>query len=260
MSFAVVTGASSGLGEVFARQLAGRGYDLAIAARRGPRLEKLAAQLRRDAGRRVEVVEADLAQAAGRDRLWAATERLGEPVDLLVNNAGFGLGGAFLTLERDRQLEMVSLNCTALTDLAYRYLGPMVARGHGALINVASLAAFQPVPYLGTYAATKAYVLSLTEALEEEVRRSGVRVLCLCPGPVPTEFGAAAGISVGGPVRLVAKSAAACVAEALAGLDAGRVIVVPGIPTSALARTVGLLPRRLVTRIAGAVYRRRIGS
>jgi hypothetical protein len=257
MSFAVVTGASSGIGHAFALRLAGRGHDLVVVARRRPRLEELAGQVRTAHARRVEVVEADLATAAGRDRLWQATERLGEPVEMLVNNAGFGLAGSFLELDRERQLEMVALNVTAVTDLAHRYLGSMVAHGRGALVNVASLAAFQPVPYFAAYAATKSYVLALTEALEEEVRSAGVRVLALCPGPVPTEFQDIAGTKLEGAVKIVTTTPEECVDLALAGLDEGRVFVVPGVYNRILASTVGHFPRRAVTRLAGAVYRNR---
>jgi uncharacterized protein len=256
MGFAVVTGASAGLGEVFARRLADRGHDLVVAARRRPRLEALAERLRCEHGRRVEVVAADLAGAAGRDALWACTERLGEPVEVLVNNAGFGLAGEFARLDRARQLEMVALNVTAVTDLAHRYVVPMIERGRGAILNVASLAAFQPVPYFGVYAATKAYVLIFSEALEEEVRAAGVRVVALCPGPVPTEFQGVAGTSIEGLRRHTAISAERCVDEALAGLDEERSVVVPGLHSRLLAATVGFLPRRAVTRVAGSVYRR----
>jgi short-subunit dehydrogenase len=259
MSFAVVTGASSGIGEVFARRLAGRGYDLVVAARRRDRLEALADPFRAE-GRRVDVMAVDLATAAGRDALWEHAAGLGAPVNLLVNNAGFGLAGRFARLDRVRQLEMVTLNVTALTDLAHRFLGPMLELGHGAIINVASLAGFQPVPYLGVYAATKAYVLSLSEALEEETRGSGVSVVALCPGPVPTEFQSIAGTSLAGAARHVATTAEQCVDETLAGLEAGHAVVVPGIHNRLLAASVGFFPRRAVTRVAGSVYRRRIGD
>jgi uncharacterized protein len=258
MGFAVVTGASSGIGEAFAGRLAGRGHDLVVVARRRRRLEALAARLKEEHGRRVEVVEADLGTAAGRDAVWACTERLGEPVEVLVNNAGFGLQGEFAQLDRARQLEMVALNVTAVTDLAHRYVGPMIERGRGAIINVASIAAFQPVPHLGVYAATKAYVLIFSEALEEEVRDTGVRVVALCPGPVATEFQAVSGTSIKGlRGRFTAVSPERCVDEALAGLDEGRGVVVPGLPNRLLTATVGFFPRRAVTRVAGAAYRKR---
>jgi hypothetical protein len=204
----------------------------------------------------VEVVEADLGTAAGRDAVWACTERLGEPVEMLVNNAGFGLRGRFAELDRARQVEMVAVNVTAVTDLAHRYVVPMIERGRGTILNVASIAAFQPVPYLGVYAATKAYVLLLSEALEEEVRESGVRVVALCPGPVPTEFQQVAGTSIEEVGFRTVMSAERCVDEALAGLDEGRSVVVPGLPNRLLAATVGFFPRRAVTRIAGRAYRK----
>ena len=258
MGFAVVTGASSGIGEVFARKLAERGHDLVVVARRRARLEALAGQVRGEQGRRVEVVEADLATPAGRDAVWARTEALGEPVEALVNNAGFGLRGAFARLDRVRQLEMVQLNVTAVTDLAHRYVVPMIERRRGAIINVASIASFQPVPYLNVYAATKAYVLLFSEALGEEVRAEGVRVLALCPGPVATGFQEVSGTSITGVRgRTTAVSPERCVDEALAGLDEGRSIVVPGLPTRLMPAAVGFFPRTMITRIAGKAYRKR---
>jgi hypothetical protein len=256
MGFAVVTGASSGIGEAFAVRLAQRGHDLVVVARRRQRLEALATRLREEHGRRVEVIEADLATTAGREAVWAGTERLGAPVELLVNNAGFGLRGAVARLDRARQLEMIELNVTAVTDLSHRYVAPMIDRGRGAILNVASLASFQAVPYLGVYSATKAYVLLFSESLGEEVRAHGVRVLALCPGPVPTEFQQVAGtrINTGGFRTVV--SPERCVDEALAGLDEGRSVVVPGLANRLLAAAVGFLPRSAVTRAAGTAYRK----
>jgi uncharacterized protein len=255
MGYTVVTGASSGIGEVFARKLAGRGHDLVVVARRRARLEALAAELRGQ-GRRVEVVEADLATPAGRDAVWARTEALAEPIEMLVNNAGFGLEGTFAKLDRARQLEMIQLNITAVTDLTHRYVVPMIERRRGTILNVASIASFQPVPYLDVYAATKSYVLLFSEALEEEVRHQGVRVLALCPGPVPTEFQQVAGTSIHGLRGRTAVSPERCVDEALAGLDEGRSIVVPGLPNRLMTAGVGFLPRRLITRLAGKAYKR----
>jgi uncharacterized protein len=256
MGFAVVTGASSGLGDVFARRMADRGHDLVVVARRRDRLESLAAQIRAEQGRRVEVVEADLATPAGRDALWARTEALGEPVEVLVNNAGFGLRGSFAKLDRARQLEMIELNVVAVTDLAHRYVVPMTARGRGTILNVASIASFQPVPYLNVYAATKAYVLLFSEGLQEEVRRDGVRVLALCPGPVPTGFQAVSGTSIRGIRGRTAVSPERCVDEALAALDEGRTFVVPGLPNRIMTTGVSFLPRSIVARIAGRAYER----
>jgi len=260
MAFAVVTGASAGIGRVFARRLAARGYDLVVAARRKARLDELAAEVFNEFGRRVESVVADLSTVEGRDLLFERTGGLDEPVELLVNNAGFGLAGEFANLSRERQLEMLQLNVVALTDLAHRYLGPMLERRRGGIINVASLAGFQPVPYLGAYAATKAYVLTFSEALAEEVRPYGVRVVVLCPGPVPTEFQEVAGTTIEGPVRLVATTPERNVDEALAALDEGKTVVVPGLHNRLLAVTVGFVPRAAVTRVAGGVYRMRMAE
>jgi uncharacterized protein len=187
---ALVTGASAGLGEEFARQLAARGHRLVLAARRKDRLEALAAELGN-----ARSVEIDLGRPGAAAELMNNIAQAGETVELLVNNAGFGLHGRFDKADPERLRQMVDLNCGALTDLCRAVLPAMVERGSGGIINLASTAAFQAGPGMAVYFATKAYVLSLSEALHEEVRQFGVKVSALCPGPTRTEFGEVAGFT-----------------------------------------------------------------
>jgi short-subunit dehydrogenase len=252
----VVTGASAGIGAVFARRLAARGLDLVLVARRADRLEALAAEIR-PAGRRVEAVAVDLAAPDADLRLAHEVARRGLPeVGWLVNNAGFGYQGDVAGQDPARQAAMIQVNVGVLAALTRRLLPPMLARGAGVIVNVASTAGFQPVPYFATYAATKAFVLSFSQALAEEVEGRGVRVVCLCPGPVPTEFFEVAGMSpraAGG--RML--SAEAVVAAALRAVDAGRRVVVPGGLNAVLARLARLFPGRLVTRAGARIMRPR---
>ena len=193
-STALVTGASAGIGEAIARELASRGYGVTLVARREERLRALAGELRERHGVRAEVIAADLGERPARDRLAAQVEELGLDVEILVNNAGFGDRGQLRDPDRERLIAMLRVNCEALLDLQARYLPAMVERGRGAVINIASTAAFQPIPGTATYAATKAFVLSLSEAVHEELKGTGVTLTAVCPGPVKTEFMQAAGI------------------------------------------------------------------
>jgi short-subunit dehydrogenase len=249
---ALVTGASAGIGETFARHLARQGYDLVLVARRRDRLDQLAAALTAAHGVAVEVIEADLSQAAA---VSSVEERLGQgDIDLLVNCAGFGTRGEFGDLPLARELEEIDVNVRALTGLSHAALAPMTRQKRGAIINVASVGAFQPVPYMATYAATKAYVLSFSEALHEEVRRHGVTVTCLCPGPVKTEFQQVAGVDER-RLRMGWVSPDKVVAAALRASAKGRAITVPG-PMNALASTAPrFTPRFLVRKVAGAMFR-----
>ena len=185
---ALVTGASSGIGLELARVAAERGYDLVLVARREEALRALAAELERDRGAQARVVPVDLAAPAGPDALVRAVEELGIEVDVLVNNAGFGLYGDFVDTDIDVEREMIAVNVTAPTVLAKACGRAMVERGRGRILNVASTAAFQPGPRMAVYYATKAYVLSLSIALSVELARTGVTVTCLAPGPVRTPF------------------------------------------------------------------------
>lgn len=253
--WALVTGASAGLGEEFARQLAERGMSLVLSARREDRLTALADELR--SKWRVEVVPISAGLAADGEplRLWAEASD-GRAIDLLVNNAGFGARGRFDQLPIDRQSEMVRVNCIAPLELAHAALTSMRPRGDGGIINVASIAAYQPVPQLATYAASKAFLLSLSESLWGECRDDGIRVVALSPGRTPTEFQGVAG--TGDPTGSFGlRQPHQVVAAALAALEKGQVAVIPGLENR-LASTVGrLAPRSLLTRVLKAAVQRR---
>ena len=245
---ALITGASAGLGVEFARQLSARGLRLVLAARRKDRLEALAAKLGN-----ARAVAIDLAAPGAAERLVADLDRAGESLDLLVNNAGFGLRGRFAELDSARQREMIDLNIGALADLCRAVAPRMISRRSGAILNVASTAAFQPGPGIAVYFATKAFVLSFTEALHEELKPFGVRVTALCPGPTRTEFGEVAGFGDKGAVDRLAMDAAPVVRLGLKGLDRNKAVVVTGLMNKIGAATPRFLPRPVVRRIAGAI-------
>lgn len=242
----LITGASAGLGVEFARQLSARGSRLVLVARRKDRLEALAAELGN-----ARAVAMDLAEPGAAERLMADVAGHGEHVDCLVNNAGFGFTGPVATIAADRQRDMVTLNCTLLTELSRAVLPGMIERGRGGILNVASTAAFQAAPRFAVYAATKAYVLSFTEALHEEVRTQGVHVSCLCPGPVATEFFDAAGMTPDGAFKSLMMQADEVVRIGLAGLDRNQAVVVAGTMNKVGAVGAQLLPRSWMRRIAG---------
>lgn len=244
---ALVTGASAGLGEEFARQLSKRGTSLVLAARRKDRLEALAAELG-DA----RAIEVDLSAPGSVGRLLAEIESGGETIDILVNNAGFGLTGRFADQDASRLRQMIDVNCGALTELCRAVAPGMIERRSGAILNVASTAAFQPGPGMAVYFATKAFVLSLTEALHEELKPHGIKVSALCPGPTATEFGAVAGFGKPIPKFAVADSVSV-VRAGLHGLDSNRAVVVPGTLNKLSAQGHRLLPRAALRRIAGAI-------
>jgi short-subunit dehydrogenase len=244
---ALITGASAGLGVEFARQLSVRGHRLVLAARRKERLDQLA-----DAFGNARAVAIDLGEAGAASKLLRNIEQAGEQVDLLVNNAGFGLTGRFAGVDGGRLRQMIDLNCGALTELCSGVVPAMVARRSGAILNVASTAAFQPGPGMAVYFATKAFVLSLTEALHEELRPLGIKVSALCPGPTATEFGEVAGF--GRPIPKFALAEAAPVVRAgLAGLERNRAVVIPGLLNKFSGQGHRLLPRSALRRIAGAL-------
>ncbi|HET7709645.1 MAG TPA: SDR family oxidoreductase [Sphingomicrobium sp.] len=245
---ALITGASAGLGVEFARQLSARGHRLVLAARRNERLDALAAELG-DA----RAVAIDLSTAGAPERLVADCDSAGEEISLLVNNAGFGLRGPFARLDAARQREMIDLNVGALTDLC-RIVSPrMIERKSGGILNVASTAAFQPGPKMAVYFASKAYVLSFTEALHEEVKEHGVKVSALCPGPTRTEFGEVAGFGQDSRFDRIAMSAAEVVRQGLDGLDDNRAVVITGGLNKAGAWGTRFLPRSTTRKIAGAL-------
>jgi short-subunit dehydrogenase len=245
---ALITGASAGLGVEFARQLSKKGVTLVLAARRKDRLDALAAELGN-----ARAVEVDLSEPGAATRLLADLEKVGEQVEILINNAGFGLRGRFVELDAEREREMIDLNCGALTDLCRAVAPQMVERKSGSILNVASTAAFQPGPNMAVYFATKAYVLSFTEALHEEMRPHGVKVSALCPGPTRTEFGAVAGIKSLGQFDRLAMEADPVVRAGLLGLENGDAVVIPGTTNKIGAWSTRLAPRSVVRRIAGSL-------
>jgi len=245
---ALITGASAGLGAEFARQLSGKGHRLVLAARRKDRLDALVSELGN-----ARAVEIDLSEPEATAALMRDLEKTGEQVDILVNNAGFGLRGPFAELDAARQREMIDLNCGALTELCRAVAPAMVERRSGAILNVASTAAFQPGPWMGVYFATKAFVLSFTEALHEELKPYGVKVSALCPGPTRTEFGAVAGIQSLGQFDRLSMEAGPVVRAGLDGLDKNRAVVIPGSTNRIGAWSTRFAPRSFVRRVAGSL-------
>ena len=245
---ALVTGASAGLGVEFARQLAKRGHSLVLAARRKDRLDELARELGN-----ARAVAIDLSAHGAAAKLLADLAAHGESVDILINNAGFGLIGQFAELSDEREREMVDLNAGVLTELCRAVVPGMIERRSGGIINVASTAAFQPGPKMAVYFATKAFVLSLTEALHEELKPHGIKVSCLCPGPTRTEFGEVAGFGGNGLFDRVAMNAAEVVTAGLAGLDHNKAVVIPGLINKIGAVSGRFAPRSVVRKIAGAI-------
>ncbi|MGH9183922.1 MAG: SDR family NAD(P)-dependent oxidoreductase [Acidimicrobiales bacterium] len=255
-----MTGASSGIGEAFARRLAASGTDLVLVARRVDRLQALAGELGPEHGVEVEVVGADLTDAVALTTVERRLADADSPVDLLVNNAGFGTAGPFATLPMEGEEREIVLNVVAVVRLTRAALPPMLERGGGAIVNVSSTAGFQPLPQLATYAASKAFVTSFTQAVAEEVRGRGVAVQALCPGLTRTEFHQVAGIGVGraggggrgplwqGPDRVAARS--------LSALGGSKVVCIPGRLDAAAVAVASLVPRRVRRRLAGAVARR----
>jgi short-subunit dehydrogenase len=245
---ALITGASAGLGVEFARQLSSKGHRLVLAARRKDRLDALVAELGN-----ARAVEIDLSEPGSTVALMSDLQEAGEQVDILVNNAGFGLRGPFAELDAARQREMIDLNCGALTELCRAVAGAMVERRSGAILNVASTAAFQPGPWMAVYFATKAYVLSFTEALHEELKPHGVKISALCPGPTRTEFGAVAGIQSLGQFDRLSMEAEPVVLAGLDGLENNRAVVIPGTTNRIGAWSTRFAPRSFVRRVAGSL-------
>lgn len=253
-STCLVTGASSGIGADIARSLAARGHGVVLVARRTERLEQLAGELRDRNGVRVETVGSDLCDADARRSLRAEIEERGLRVEVLVNSAGFGTAGRFDQLDLERELEMVRLNVEAVVDLCGRYVPGLVRRGRGAVLNVASTAAFQPLPRQATYAASKAFVLAFTDALHEDLADTGVTATTLCPGPAKTEFMTTAGIDWEGLPGFIWSDPADVAEAGVKGLERGSRLIVPGALNRAGAFGGQHAPRGLLLRVAGKVY------
>jgi short-subunit dehydrogenase len=253
MNTTLITGASWGIGEAFARQLAARGHNLLLVARSEDRLIALCNEVGRAANIRAEYFAVDLSQPDGPRRLFAEAQQRQLHVDLLVNNAGFGSMGDFGKLDLGNELNMIDLNVHALVELTHLFLQPMRDQKSGAIINVASTAGFQPVPFMATYAATKAFVLSFSEALWEENRAYGIKVMALCPGVTETHFFEASRMQRP-PVR-TAQTPEEVVDTALRALSRGKSSVVSGWANWLMVETERLVPRTLILRAAGAVLR-----
>ena len=245
---ALVTGASAGLGVEFARQLSKRGHRLVLAARRKERLEELAKELGK-----ARAVAIDLSKTNAATKLMADLAANDEEVELLVNNAGFGLIGRFATADAKRLRQMIDLNVGTLADLCRAVAPGMIERKSGGIVNVASTAAFQPGPNMAVYFATKAFVLSFTEAMHEELKPHGIHVTCLCPGPTRTEFGDVAGFGGNGMFDRVAMESPDVVTAGLEGLDKNKAVVVPGVLNKISANSGRFAPRSVVRKIAGAI-------
>jgi uncharacterized protein len=245
---ALITGASSGIGEEFAKQLAARGNDLILVARRKDRLEQLAEQLPTTA----HVIECDLGSEAA--KLPDKVAKLGVDVDLLVNNAGFGLRGRFLELDPEREAEMVRVNCEAVVTLTHAFLPAMVERRRGGVITVASTAGMQPLPYETTYAASKAFAISFMEALSMELGDTGVKTLVINPGPVKTEWQSVAGYDENTRIMPGMINAQQCVSDSLRAYDRGKRSVIPGRLFPWLMRAT-VSPKPVKLRVTERIYR-----
>ena len=246
----LITGASSGIGAELARLFAGIGDHLVLTARRGDRLQALAGDLAAKHGVRVEAITADLSKPEAPKELLIEAGRRGLIVDVLVNTAGFGLRGRFAKLPYNRQLEMVQVNVTAPTALAALLLPGMLARKRGGILNVASLAAYQAGPNMAVYYASKAYLLSFSEALFEEAKPHGVTVTALCPGPVPTEFASVADLQGTRLFKIGAVGAEEVARAGFAGFQRGRAVVIPGGAPKLGAVVAKVSPRALTRKLA----------
>ncbi len=246
---ALITGASAGLGVGFARQLAADGKTLVLVARRMGKLDALAADLRKAHGVEVFVEAIDLSVTGAVKNLMARLKTQNLEIDCLINNAGFGLNGNFAELDGEKQSAMITLNCTALTELCHAVLPAMITRKSGQILNVASTAAFQAGPLMAVYYASKAYVLSFSEALHEEVKQHGIHVSALCPGPTATEFFAAADMG-SSLLNKMASNADQVVSDGLHGLKNNRAVVVSGLMNKLMAQSTRFTPRFITRKLA----------
>lgn len=253
MNTTLITGASSGIGEAFARALAARGHNLLLVARSEDKLSRLCSELSRASSIHCQYVGLDVSKPESPAKLLDETKTRGLDIDLLINNAGFGSMGEFATQDLAHELNMIDLNVRSLVEMSYRFLQPMRERKSGAIINVASTAGFQPVPYMATYAATKAFVLSFSEALWEENRSFGIEVMALCPGVTETGFFAASHIQK--PPARTSETPEQVVETALRGLKRRKSSIISGAPNKLMVVTERLMPRSVVLRTIGSVMR-----
>jgi hypothetical protein len=258
MKTTLITGASSGIGEEFARRYAARGENVLLVARSEDKLRALCAELATQHKADAQFVALDLSRAEAAQQLFDETARRGLEVETLVNNAGFGGVGDFTSQGRERQLNMIDLNVRSLVELTHLFLPAMRERGRGAVINVASVAAFQGVPYFAVYAATKAFVLSFSEAIAEENRDTGARVLALCPGATETNFFDAA--QARSPKARPMQTSQEVVDIAFAALDKGQSHTVCGWPNRLMIFAERFAPRRVVQKMAAKTMKGQYGD
>lgn len=256
---ALITGASSGIGEAFARRLAAEGHDLFLVARSEDKLRELCSELSTKHGIDARYVALDLTRPDADARCFDETQRLGIEIDLLINNAGFGSMGDFAKLDVERELEMIRLNIGALVGLTHRYLGPMRQRRKGTIINISSGAGFQPIPFMATYAATKTFVTAFSEAIAEENRPFGIQVVAICPGSTETPFFETG--NVGREFNAKGMETPEQVVEtAMKAIGTGKSKVVSGWKNSLVARSVTLAPNWLITRVIANKLRKKYQS
>lgn len=253
MPFALITGASSGLGLDFARQLAEKSYDLVLVARSVGRMESLAAELQQKHSVRCIVLSQDLAQPGSARELFSKLDAQRLTIDVLINNAGCGVWGEFARSDFSEMAGMLLLNINSLTELTHLLLPGMLSRKQGYILNVASTAAFQAGPWMAGYYASKAYVLSLTEAIAVELEGTGVSITALCPGPTRTEFFDRAKMGNSRLKDMVMADSASCVKNGLEAMFRGRVIIVDGFINQVSALSTKVFPRNLVRRVAGHI-------
>jgi short-subunit dehydrogenase len=252
----LITGASAGIGTELARVFAANGHRLALTARRADRLEALANELGAKGGRKPIVIACDLQGADAGDKIAAALAAEGVELDHLVNNAGFGVFGDAIDCDRAEQIGIIDVNVRALTDLSLRFADQLI-RNKGGLLNVGSVAGFLPGPGMAVYYASKAYVISLTEALRAELAPHGVRVTVLCPGPVPTEFQARARVGAGHDTALLNVSAEIVARQAYQGLMANKRAVLPGLGIKMVPFALRFFPRGFILAATSRFQRQR---
>ncbi|MBE9030129.1 SDR family oxidoreductase [filamentous cyanobacterium LEGE 11480] len=258
MPTALITGASMGIGEQFARQLAAKGYDLILVARSTDKLQAIATDLTNQNQITAQIIAADLTEPQACQNIFNQVQTWGQSIDLLINNAGFGDYGEFSQSDGPKQTTMVQLNVQALVDLTHLFLPTMQARQSGQIINVASIAAFQSMPYVSVYAATKAFVLSFSTALWVETQDQGIHVQCLCPGPTESNFGVVSGMDrvfSSGKSGPEIATAASVVQESLVALDRQQPIVVTSSLSNRLIAGMGkLLPQEVVAKMTAKIF------
>ncbi len=252
---ALITGASSGIGASLARQLAARKLDCVLTARRTDRLEALAKELQAAHGVRTLVVTSDLGTGSGPEKLIADVARAGFAVDVLINNAGFGVHGTFIEQPADRVRQMVELNLVSLTTLTQHYAKEMVSRGRGRILQVSSIGAFQPSPLYAVYSATKAYVLSFSEAVNYELKGTGVSITTVCPGLTATEFHEVAEHPKPKWMKVITMTADEVASASIAALDRGQAVLTPGLANKITALFPRLIPPRWATWAAAVRMR-----